>query len=95
MLPAWKGQAGATVRDVALIEGKRLHRAPNYSGLVDQEWTYTEWADGSKEYYDLTTDPYQLTNAYGSLNEARKAELHERTRSLAGCARATCRSLEE
>jgi arylsulfatase A-like enzyme len=94
MLPVWKGQAEATVRDVALVEGKRLHRAPSYSGLVDQEWTYTEWADGSKEYYDLTTDPYQLENSYEGLPEERKAELSSRLEALKDCAGSTCRAAE-
>jgi arylsulfatase A-like enzyme len=94
MLPVWKDQAGATVRDVALIEGKHLARVPNYSGLVDQEWTYTEWADGSKEYYDLTTDPYQLENSYEGLPEERKAELSSRLEALKDCAGSTCRAAE-
>ena len=45
---------------------------------------------------DASTLRYmQLTNAYASLDQTRKAALHEKTRALAGCAGDKCRSLEE
>ena len=33
---------------------------------------YTEWADGSREYYDLTIDPLELKNTANSLTAAEK-----------------------
>jgi N-acetylglucosamine-6-sulfatase len=85
-------------RDVGLIEAPGTmnpRKPPSYRGIRDENYTYVEYATGEREYYDLRTDSYQLTNAYTSLDETRKAALQERTRALAGCARATCRSLEE
>jgi N-acetylglucosamine-6-sulfatase len=96
MVPIFKG--GGSWRDVGLIEapnGPNANDAPSYRGIRDENYTYVEYARGEREYYNLRTDPYQLTNAYDSLTKARKAELHKRTLALSKCARATCRSLEE
>lgn len=100
MLPILDGSG--SWREVGLIEGpeppSRLGgqmRPPAYQGLRTEDYTYVEYATGDYEYYDLPTDPYQLTNAYASLDEARKAALQEKTRSLGKCAGVECRSLEE
>ena len=89
-------------REVGLIEAPEppSHvrpelRVPSYRGLRSEDYTYVEYATGEREYYDLQTDPHQLTNAYASLDQARKGALHEKTRALADCAGAECRSLEE
>ncbi len=37
------------------------------SGLRFFDAVYTEWADGTSEYYDLAVDPYQLDNTYDDL----------------------------
>lgn len=92
MLPAWRGGRRATVRDSALVEGRGLYPAPDYSGLVGKDWTYTEWADGSREYYDLTADPYQLENSYDALPEADKAALSARLEALKKCRGDACRA---
>jgi N-acetylglucosamine-6-sulfatase len=68
---------------------------PSYRGLRTETYTYVEYATGEREYYDLRADPYQLTNAYASLGQARKDALREKTRALAECAGADCCSLEE
>jgi len=96
MVPIFAG--GGSWRDVGLIEGGKPptpNWPPPYRGIRDEAYTYVEYATGEREYYDLRADPYQLTNAYDSLSEARKVELEERTRVLAQCASASCRSLEE
>ncbi len=33
---------------------------------------YVEWAAGTREFYDLATDPYQLTNVYDTLSQEQK-----------------------
>ncbi len=46
-------------------DGQRVHVVA--SGLRMFDAIYTEWADGTREYFDLESDPYQLENTYGDL----------------------------
>lgn len=43
---------------------------------------YTEYADGSREYYDLSNDPRQLSNGYESLSIGEQSTLHSWLRVL-------------
>lgn len=43
---------------------------------------YTEWADGSPEYYDLATDPNQLKNTYETLSDTDKFLIQGYLRTL-------------
>jgi arylsulfatase A-like enzyme len=36
--------------------------APAYRGVRTQQWAYLEHETGEQELYDVSTDPYQLTN---------------------------------
>ena len=45
------------------------------TGLRLYDAIYTEWADGTPEYYDLTSDPYQLENRYETLADLEKQAL--------------------
>ncbi|UQU61879.1 sulfatase [Couchioplanes caeruleus] len=58
---------------------------PTYAALRAPGYTYVEYADGSTEYYDRATDPYQLTNEAGDLPAARKAALHTTLERLRTC----------
>jgi arylsulfatase A-like enzyme len=51
---------------------------------------YIEYAGGFKEYYDLSTDPHEMTSTPGSAS----ASLVDRLQRLKTCAAATCRSIE-
>lgn len=68
-------------RDSVLIENWQARRFfqytihTTYSQLRMYDTAYTEWADGSREFYDLATDPFELENKYDELTEAEKAEL--------------------
>ena len=59
--------------------------------------TYVEYrSTGEKEYYDLTTDPWQLESAHAlPKNAERVGELSEVLSGLRGCAAATCRERED
>ena len=52
-----------------------------YSSQRTDSTIYTEWANGEREFYDLVSDPYQLTNQYSQLSDrvrsALSKELHD------------------
>ncbi|GAA3454775.1 hypothetical protein GCM10018962_66080 [Dactylosporangium matsuzakiense] len=56
-----------------------------YAALRTATYTYVEYDDGEHEYYDRTTDPYQLTNAYDTLPAARRTTLHTDLDALQHC----------
>ena len=58
---------------------------PSYEALHTGEYTYVEYADGSREYYDLTHDPQELHNIVGTLSPARLRELHNALTRLKNC----------
>jgi arylsulfatase A-like enzyme len=67
---------------------------PSYNAIRLDDALYVEYVNGEREYYDLTTDPYQLRNAHARLGPLRRAELHRwvaqfaRCRGAASCHRA-------
>ena len=98
-MPAW--------RDAALVEhrGTRLRsRGRAGRGAARQresldvrgdpccrDGVYVEYANGEREYYDLHSDPYELTNTYPELSPLRVNALHARLASLESCrGAATC-----
>jgi N-acetylglucosamine-6-sulfatase len=96
MVPIFDGDG--PWRDVGLIEAlgtTNPGEPPTYQGLRHENYIYVQYSTGEHEYYDLQADPYQLANAYTSLDGVRKAALRKKTRALAECAGVTCRSLEE
>jgi hypothetical protein len=54
------------------------------------DYTYVEYADGEREYYDLTRDPEQLHNLASSLSPGRADRLHAALARLASCHGAAC-----
>lgn len=48
---------------------------------------YTEWADGDRDFFDLTSDPQQLTNRFDDLSFTDKIILESLLRSLKNPAR--------
>ena len=60
--------------------GKRY--ALGYTAQRYYDSIYVGWANGEREYYDLASDPYQLTNQYDSLSDARKDELQTSLRNF-------------
>jgi N-acetylglucosamine-6-sulfatase len=49
-----------------------------------------EYADGDREWYDLTTDPAELDNRYNELDPVERSALHDRLATLAACRGAGC-----
>ncbi|MEV4708410.1 sulfatase [Actinoplanes sp. NPDC049316] len=58
---------------------------PDYAALRTATYTYVEYADGSREFYNRASDPYQLRNVAGSLPPARIAALHRALKGLTTC----------
>ena len=62
-----------------------------YEALRLPHSIYVEYANGEREYYDLHSDPYELTNTYPELSPLRVNALHAQLASLESCrGAATC-----
>jgi hypothetical protein len=46
---------------------------------------YVEYQDGEKEYYDLTNDPFELTNTAGSLTTSQTQRFHGTITAIQDC----------
>ncbi len=64
---------------------------PDFVGLRTATYTYVEYATGQYELYDVTRDPYELSNQYLSGNTALLQQLAARVAALKGCRGASCR----
>ncbi|MDT5038152.1 MAG: N-acetylglucosamine-6-sulfatase [Micromonosporaceae bacterium] len=99
LLPLLHGGSGATWRTANLVEhhgpdaraddpdlpAPGSGNPPSYEALRTDTYTYVEYVDGSREYYDLTDDPQQLHNIVAALGPARLGELHAALVRLANC----------
>lgn len=89
--------AGASLRREAILiehqEPKRYRGSTiemRYDALRLIDSVYIEWESGSREFYDLATDPYQLENQYEQLDPARQQSLAEQLDELRDCSGAGC-----
>ena len=72
-------------------ERDSINIPPSYDALRTARFTYVEYVDGTREYYDRRTDPDQLRNL--PLSPARQAELHAALDRLRKCVGpAACRA---
>ena len=55
---------------------------------------YVEYATGERELYDLTEDPYQLTNLAGHADRGLLHDLSSQLMAMAGCDGSECRAIE-
>jgi arylsulfatase A-like enzyme len=101
LLPLILGQDVADWRNVALVEhhGPDLEAmdpndpdnedasvAPNsYEAIRMTSSVYVEYQDGEKEYYDLTTDPFEMTNTAASLTAAQIQLFHNTITAIQTC----------
>ena len=58
---------------------------PDYHALRSPAFTYVEYGDGTREYYDNTADPHQLHNVAHTLSPERLAWLRATLGRLSGC----------
>ena len=66
-------------------QDKGAANPPSYRAMRTVAYTYVEYDDGSKEYYDRATDPYQLNNTVGQLSARDVSRLHDDLAALAAC----------
>jgi hypothetical protein len=59
--------------------------AATYDAIRGPGFTYVEYANGDREYYDLNQDPQQLHNVAGGLSPARRTQLHATVTALTNC----------
>jgi arylsulfatase A-like enzyme len=99
LVPLLRGGSGANWRTGNLIEhhgpdtqaddpdlpAPGSGNPPSYEALRTDRYTYVEYADGSREYYDLASDPQELHNTVGALTPARLAQLHAALTGLENC----------
>ena len=103
LVPLLHGESPATWRTVALVEHHGPNRDPTdpdlpavrsgnpttYEAIRQPTSLYVEYSDGTKEYHDLTSDPDELRNTYGSLASAEKAKLAATLAAISNCHDAT------
>ncbi|WP_410672296.1 sulfatase [Amycolatopsis sp. cmx-4-68] len=99
LLPLLHGESGAGWRTTNLVEhhgpdteaddpdlpAPHSGNPPSYEALRTHQYTYVEYADGSREYYDRTSDPLELRNIAGTLTTARLSQLHTALTRLTNC----------
>jgi len=95
--PVLEGNA-TSWRSAILLEahqGPWTFGAPTSSGIrtvSPNEQKYIEYEDGTREFYNLGTDPYELTNKYP---DAKPADLASRLQALQTCKAAACAAAED
>jgi arylsulfatase A-like enzyme len=94
--PVLHGSA-TTWRSAILLEAA-AHHSPAYEGIRTigtkgiPKRKYIEYADATRELYDLVPDPYELTNSYDPI--APPTDLASRLQALRSCAGDTCFTAE-
>ncbi len=57
---------------------------------TDANWLYTEWCTGEKEFYNVSTDPHQISNLINSTSTSLLVRLSILTQALGSCSGQTC-----
>jgi N-acetylglucosamine-6-sulfatase len=89
-------QANATTwRSTILLEAHQMNAGstPSYYGVRTGDKKYLEYEGGERELYDLTTDPYELTNRYPATTPS--ARLVSRLQALKDCEGESCQAAED
>jgi N-acetylglucosamine-6-sulfatase len=93
------GETPARWRKAALIEHRdpatdpadpdyerdSINIPPTYDAIRTAEFTYVQYVDGTREYYDRRSDPLQLRNLAGSLTPERLSELQAAVLAMTRC----------
>jgi N-acetylglucosamine-6-sulfatase len=63
----------------------RSGNPPTYGAIRARGWVYVEYDDGTREYHDHTSDPYELQNTFWSLTPLTRQSLHAALAALQAC----------
>ena len=99
LVPLLHGHSVQGWRTVALVEhhgpvrdvrdpdlpAPRSGNPTTYEAIRSRTALYVEYANGEREYHDLTSDPDELRNTFDSLSGDRKATLHKMLTDAANC----------
>jgi arylsulfatase A-like enzyme len=100
LVPFLRGDPTPNWRDAALIEHHGpdygVAAGPDapppgsgnpltYEALRQPHSIYVEYTDGEREYYNLSSDPYELNNIYSKLPASRVSTLHAELQGLETC----------
>jgi arylsulfatase A-like enzyme len=101
LVPLLRGEQVPEWRTLALIEhhgpsnesddndpdvpNKRSGNPPSYEAIRSRDSVYVEYDDGTREYHDYATDPYELRNSFPTLPPNTKASLHAAVNALRTC----------
>ena len=77
-----------TNREGKVVNGVELDL--DYDALRLQDSVYVEWANGDREFYDLSVDPFQLDNSYDRLDQSEITKLSGRLAELRVCQGSGC-----
>jgi N-acetylglucosamine-6-sulfatase len=58
---------------------------PTYEAMRTPDFSYVEYRDDEREFYDLRTDPFELHNVVSGLSAAQLAQLHDELTGLENC----------
>ena len=84
--------ADAREQDEATNLRRPVRRVMSYRAVRTAEWLYVRWHGGSRELYDLRSDPDQMRSLHAGRRHRRiRRELASRLRALAQCAGESCR----
>jgi arylsulfatase A-like enzyme len=59
--------------------------SPSYEAIRTSRYLYVEYVDGEREFYDLSTDPYELENRYSTMPTSLRRRLHAIVGLLSTC----------
>ncbi|MEW6404532.1 MAG: sulfatase [Chloroflexota bacterium] len=79
-----------SIYDQVLLQESR----DDFRALRMENFVYAEYSNAEIEFYDLATDPYQLTNTAANLSPKVRAALHSWLEELTTCSGVVCRETE-
>ena len=106
LVPFFTSGSAKDTRDAVLVEHhgpgnvvgdpdrqtKAQANPPSYEAIRTDHEAYVEYKDGEREYYDLRTDPNELTNTISKVKQAHLADLRSTLHRLEKCSGKNCRS---
>jgi N-acetylglucosamine-6-sulfatase len=66
-------------------QSRTAGRLPTYRAVRSATYTYVEYRRGGREYYDRTSDPYEIANTYTALSHRTINTLHAQVAALNRC----------